>query len=603
LDNHYRERRSAGRAVFASALAYLEPRTEDEHNAQLRLLDAIATDADGDDLRKAKVRFRDAMLLGTWQSPALGISYGSGTLQGPLYGSRYERETIDPAIVEAALQDDKLRPVLFRSVASAELVCSHIRDDNAGLLGHPSSIERLQMLDQEMTAIWLPNTDARNVMTLRQRLIDVRRLGAAPTISQLFSAYLDMEILPLETSWHRHRYTPKTFPDVRSVRDTARFHKGRSRSDIIACCEGALLGAHQPYLEGINDVDCVVTPSGMAALASILAIANEPPPNGRRVGLGIGRSCYYENRRAVRYFADTTDICEFDERSTPTRAVSTSIMQGDVLMLMELVSNSARTTFVGPFTGWATSHAHDLPVTDALEFLRSLTAARDPREVTVAIDASMSGPGPWLRVVVQAVKETGVRLIVWSSLQKQFMSGEDWSTGGFILNIDPGRAGSMFSTRRLRKQTDLNGIPDEALVLVTREANNASGRAQRIGAAAGWLASQLDDSSLDVLHPASRSHLDRHLWHQMQRPAVPFVLLRLGYKRSKLLRAALMSSELALGRAILERDSFGFSQPTISDIFPGQPDEIVRVSPGDPAEVPTEMVLDVLRGALKSIGL
>src|SRR5688572_17953950 len=115
LDDRSGKRDLAGRPLFASELALLEPRTQDEHNAQRRLLDAIATHADGDSLRKTKILFRDAMLLGVWQSPVLGAGCGSGTLQGPRYESRYERETIDPSTVEAALQEGSLKPVLFRS--------------------------------------------------------------------------------------------------------------------------------------------------------------------------------------------------------------------------------------------------------------------------------------------------------------------------------------------------------------------------------------------------------------------------------------------------------------------------------------------------------
>ncbi|RBM11739.1 hypothetical protein DEH69_20790 [Streptomyces sp. PT12] len=593
---------SQRRVSFSQDLARLDPATDVERDAVRALLASIRAGADEDGIHAAKLRLRDALLLSTWQSPVRGSRHGSGTLQGPSYPSHYERETLDPDLLERLLSNDTREALLFRSVGCAREAHRYAADYIAAKqparrdrLPIPE-IESLRVLDQELGVLWLPATGAD---VLRHLAIDARKLGGAPTLIQLTSGYLDLEQLPTDSSWCVGQAPSGTTPaDVRPVRLRSAQAASHGRHSVVEECERALAEAHRPFLAGIERVDCIVTSSGMSALGSILRQAEL---SGSSVL--AGHSCYPENGKLLKYVSHRCDVRRIEEEH-PLNGVfpgAAPDAPSAVVLLLEPVSNNASTAYVSEFTDWAPSKARDLAVCDVPSTIRELGKERGSGGGLVAVDASVPGPGPWLRRVAESAKESGVQVVVWSSLQKHFMVGEDWAPGGYLLTVVPDRCDPLFSSTQLRRTVDLAGAYEPALRLVARSADGAAARAERLGQAAAWIATELGRPALEVIHPARTDHPDHHAWVSLGRPAVPFVLLRLGPERAERVRNVLRAGSPDLPE-IVQRGSFGFSEPTVTDIFPEQPDEIMRVSPGDPELVPPASVLRALRAALAAAG-
>ncbi|MGH3939876.1 MAG: hypothetical protein ACRDTG_14850 [Pseudonocardiaceae bacterium] len=592
---------SQRRMSFSKDLERLDPATDMERHAANDLLAAIRTGADEDEIRSAKLRLRDALLLSTWQSPVKGNRHGSGTLQGPSYSSQYERETLDPNVLEDVLSNDTREALLFRSIGCAReahrcavdyiAVNQPARRDRLSI----PEFESVRVLDQELGVLWLP---ASGQHVLRYLVVDARKLGGAPTLFQLISGYLDLEQLPTDLSWCVHEASSGTLADVRPLRLRSAQAAFRGRHSIVEECERSLSEAYHPFLAGRERPDCIVTSSGMSALGSILQLA---ALSGSLVL--VGKSCYPETGKMLKYFLRRCDVRRIEEERPLHGIVSGAVSDrpSRMVVLLEPVSNSASTAYVSEFTDWAPSEARDLAVCDIPSTIHELGMECGTGGVLVAVDASISGPGPWLQLVAESAKESGVQVVVWSSLQKHFMAGEDWSPGGCLLNIAPSRFDPLFTTTELRRTVDLAGVYEPALRLVAQSAADAAARAERLGQVAAWIATELIGPPSEVIHPARTVHPDHHAWVSLGRAAVPFVLLRLGSERAEHVRKVLDSGSPDFPK-VVQRNSFGFSGPTVADIFPGQPDEIMRVAPGDPKLISPESLLRSLRVALADSG-
>ncbi|MDQ0987937.1 hypothetical protein [Streptomyces sp. V2I9] len=587
------------RVRFSKDLELLAPANDLERDALNGLLAALRTDTEEDNIRAAKLRLRDALLLSAWQSPVQGDRRGSGTLQGPSYESHYERESLDPDVLEDALSTDTHDALVFRTVDCA-------RKAHAYAVGYiaanqPEKRDRLpapefaplRVLDQEVGVLRLP---AAGTEVLQHLARDVRKLGGALTFLQLVSAYLALEQLPVD-SWCVDDAASGAATDVRPLR--LRFTQAATcgRGGVVEECERVLSAAHGPYLAGAGRAECVLTASGMSALDSLLQLAVSSDTS-----VLVGKGCYPETGKLLKYIAHRCDVRSFTE-DRPLHGIVPGDAAGRpkrLMVLLEPVSNCAATEHISEFTGWARSEARDLAVCDIPAVIRALGTAYGGGAL-VAVDASVSGPGPWLARVAEAAEESGVQVVLWSSLQKHFMAGEDWSPGGYLLNLVPTGSDPLFSSAELRGTVDLAGSYEPALRLVAACASGASARAERLGEAAAWIAAELAAPASQVLHPASPEHPEHDAWAALGRPAVPFVLLRLGPERAERVRTLLNAASPDLPEIVL-RNSFGFAEPTVTEIFPGQPDEIMRLSPGDPELYPPAALLRALRAALADGG-
>lgn len=581
------------RSDFLVALRALTPSTENEAVAIAGLLDLLETDCDGPTLVAAKVELRDALILGSWQSPILGDPDGSGTLQGDNYRSRYERETIDLSHIEGELGSDESKVMLFRNadlavdaVESLKRAELRLRDGWRHISLTPPNIRvgKFDALDSEMGALWWERTI--HVKTTEDigwlRLNDFRRLWSAPTLAQAYSAYLELEVLP-PTMW--------TKGGARSKQGTPRPYRMAALASLqpdSRRCADAVLAVHEEYLGDLAEFQIQLRASGMASFGSVL---HSPVGSDPKTVVAIGQSAYFENQRAVERVVDPARLVVFDEYQ-PLDALH-GHENSQLLVLVEPVSNNAATHYVGPFTSWRSSRSYDLAVSNVVDLIEQLGQTAT-RQVTVAIDASMSGPGLWLAPVATRAREVGVSIVVWSSLQKHFMQGEDWCSGGFTIASADFEWGSAGGQKRFN-----DGIHSGALRAITLAAGNSAVRASRIGDAAATVGCELAQSCDGVVHPALPNHRGHLRWIDAGRPAVPFVFLRLGSSRSRSVRNMVLN-EVGSGASKLfrERDSFGFDGPTLSDLFPGQPDEILRVSPGDPLVTGTGDVIGALRSAV-----